>query len=150
MAHFQQNWLPLSPVFSTPRCWLWHSSDQKMRQFNLLTQQKADIKPGMGTTCRWPKEGKKIVHVSVQKTTVPFWCKPIYLWLIDWFIHIVDSHPMEWKWRICLLQQQQWLVTATKHKEPIAEDAKAATALFATNNMLLSVIPCSDYIGVSH
>lgn len=43
-----------------------------MRQFNLLNQQKAGIKTGMENMCRWLKEGKKTVPVSVQKTTVPF------------------------------------------------------------------------------
>lgn len=38
---------------------------------------------------------------------------------------------------------------AIKHIEQIVVEAKAAAAIFARNNVLPGVIPCSDYIGVA-
>lgn len=73
-------------------------------------------------------------------------CSLCYKQFIDCLIHIVDPHSMEWKWRTCLLHQVQWLVTATKHKEQIVVDAKAATRLSARNDVLPGVILWSDYI----
>lgn len=89
------------------------------------------------------KEKRKLC-LRWEKEDCSLWCKE---WL-DWFIYIIEPHPVEWSGNGDLIcPGLQSLVTVTKQKEQIVVDGNTAVAQSAR---ISAVFQYLDYSGVSH